>query len=293
MTIGWMGLGLMGERMVKRVASLGEDVVAYNRSPKAIRDLPTHVRVTSDPRDAARGCRVIFLMLADSAAVEAALFASGAIDAMDPGAVVVNMSTVGVEESIRFAERVERRGFGYVESPVLGTIKPAEEGKLVALVAGTEANEETALPYLHTMAHVVHRLGNVGNGSAMKLMVNYLLAMSMLSLGEALAFAERAGFDVRTALDVLATSSVWPAVYGGKRAMIETGDFTPQFPVKHLAKDVRLFTEASEHLRARTPIAGLARDLLRRASAGSLADLDMAALCSWFRDDGQGQRSDS
>ncbi|WP_067848380.1 NAD(P)-dependent oxidoreductase [Alicyclobacillus mali (ex Roth et al. 2021)] len=292
MTVGWMGLGLMGERMVKRVAALGEDVVAYNRSPKAIRDLPSNVRLTSDPREAAQGCRLTFLMLADAAAVEAALFESGAIDGMEPGTVVVNMSTVGVEESIRFAERVERRGLGYVESPVLGTTKPAEEGKLVALVAGTEANVEAALPYLRTMAHVIHRLGNVGNGSAMKLMVNYLLAMSMLSLGEALAFAERAGFDVRTALDVLATSSVWPAVYGGKRGMIESGDFTPQFPVKHLAKDMRLFTEASERWRARTPIAGLARDLLRRASAGPFADLDMAALCAWFRDDGQGQASD-
>ncbi|MBF8378801.1 NAD(P)-dependent oxidoreductase [Alicyclobacillus mali] len=289
MTIGWMGLGLMGERMVKRVAALGEDVIAYNRSPKTIQDLPANVRVTQNPLEAVQGCRFTFVMLADAGAVEAALFDSGAIDAAGTGSIVVNMSTVGVEDSIRLAARVEGRGVGYVESPVLGTTKPAEEGKLVALVAGREAIVEAALPYLRTMAHVIHRLGNVGNGAAMKLMVNYLLATSMLSLGEALAFADRAGFDVHTALDVLATSSVWPGVYAGKRGMIEAKDFAPQFPVKHLAKDVRLFTEASEHWRARTPIAGLARDLLRRASAGTFADLDMAALSAWFRDDRQDQ----
>lgn len=284
MTIGWMGLGLMGERMVRRVASLGEDVIAYNRSPKDLPDLPQNVRVTANPREAAQGCGLVFLMLADGLAVEAALFDSGAIASMKPGALIVNMSTVGVEESLRIAERVEERGIGYVESPVLGTTKPAEEGKLVALVAGKEPDVERALPYLRTMAHVIHRLGNVGNGAAMKLMVNYLLAMSMLSLGEALAFAERAGFDVRTALDVLATSSVWPPLYAGKRPMIESGDFAPQFPVKHLAKDVRLFVEASENWRASIPIAGVAQDLLRRAAEGPLADLDMAALTKWFRD---------
>ncbi|SIS64778.1 NAD(P)-dependent oxidoreductase [Alicyclobacillus vulcanalis] len=288
MTVGWMGLGLMGERMVKRVATLGEDVIAYNRTPKRMENLPAHVRIAGDPREVAAAARVTFLMLADASAVESVLFASGALDAMKQGSIVVNMSTVGVDESIRIAERVEARGVGYVESPVLGTTKPAEEGKLVALVAGAEPHVETVLPYLNTMAHVIHRLGNVGNGSAMKLMVNYLLAMSMLTLGEALAFADRAGFDVHTALDVLSTSSVWPGVYAGKRAMIEAGDFDPQFPVKHLSKDVRLFTDISGHWRARTPIAGLARDLLRRAAQGPFAELDMAALTAWFRDDGRG-----
>ncbi|WP_206832422.1 NAD(P)-dependent oxidoreductase [Alicyclobacillus fructus] len=293
MTIGWMGLGLMGSRMVKRVASLGEDVIAYNRSSKEIPDLPKNVRVTQRAPEATRGCRLTFLMLADAAAVEAALIDSGAIGSMEPGSVVVNMSTVGVEDSVRLADRVQAHGIGYVEAPVLGTTRPAEEGKLVALVAGKEADIDAALPYLRTMAHVIHRLGNVGNGAAMKLMVNYLLAMSMLSLGEALAFADRAGFDVRTAMAVLETSSVWPAVYAGKRPMIESGEFNPQFPVKHLAKDIRLFTEASEHWRAQTPMAGLARDLLRRAADGPLADLDMAALTTWFRDGETGRAPDA
>ncbi|GMA55969.1 3-hydroxyisobutyrate dehydrogenase/glyoxylate/succinic semialdehyde reductase [Alicyclobacillus sacchari] len=282
MKLGWLGLGNMGVPMVRNVARVGYPITAFNRTVKSLgQDMPEHVTVVSDVHEAVADQDVVFVMVSDMAAVESLLFGFGAADSMERGTLVVNMSTIGVDESRQLADRLTGTGLRYLEAPVLGSVKPAMDATLVVLAGGQADDFAQVEPLLAALGRKSFYLGGIGQGAAMKLLVNAFLGIVMEMLAETVAYGERSGFARETVLDVLASSAVWAPVLSAKRQLVVTDDYPVQFALKHLLKDMQLALRQAEAVGAQLPIASAAASVMRDAVASGFGDLDMASLVAF------------
>ena len=193
-TIGFVGLGNMGSGIASNLMAGGHEIVAWNRSPGKVDDLVAKGARRAASAGAAFDAEVVFSMLADDAAIEAVIVASGALDAARPGATHVNLSTI----SISLARRLEalhcERGLGYVAAPVLGRPDAAAAGQLVILPAGDPAAVEKVRPLLELFARRVWPVGDEAyRANVIKLGCNFALAAMIETLGEAGALAAAHG----------------------------------------------------------------------------------------------------
>ncbi|GLV13848.1 3-hydroxy acid dehydrogenase [Alicyclobacillus hesperidum] len=291
MKLGWLGLGNMGVPMVQNLARLGHSITAYNRTVKPFaQDMPENVTVALDVHNAVAVQDVVFVMVSDFAAVESVLFDSGAVESMEQGTLVVNMSTIGVEESRRLADRINSFGLRYLEAPVLGSVKPAQDAALVVVAGGQVDDFAQAEPLLAAMARKSFYLGGVGQGAAMKLLVNSFLGVVMETMAETVIYGELSGFARETVFDVLEASSIWSPVLSAKRQLVVTDDYPAQFALKHLLKDMRLLLRQAEVVHGRLPLASTAASVMSEAVASGFGDLDMASLVAFMAAQTGGER---
>jgi 3-hydroxyisobutyrate dehydrogenase-like beta-hydroxyacid dehydrogenase len=280
MTIGFIGLGNMGSAIAGRLIKGGQSLVGWNRSPAAADRLAAEgARRAATPAEALQG-EVAFSMLADDAAIEATLVASGALRGARRGLIHVNCATV----SVALAERLEalhrELGLAYVAAPVLGRPDAATAGQLHVLVAGAPDAVAKARPLLELIGQRVWPVGDhAPMANVVKLACNFALASAIETLGEAGALAKAYGVEPAALFEVM-TGSVFAApayrVYG---ALIGERRFEPAgFRMPLGMKDVRLALEAGEARHAPLPIASLLRDHFLAAIANGDADKDWSAL---------------
>jgi 3-hydroxyisobutyrate dehydrogenase len=230
MRIAVLGTGTMGGPIARNLASAGHDVRVWNRTREKAEGLGA--TVANDPADAIDGAEAVITMLSDGAAVEAVLPPLG------QGTLWVQMSTVGVADTARFAERHRR----FVDSPVLGSKPQAEAGELLILGAGSERPNELFEPI---SSRVMWLADEPGAGTRLKLVVNLWIMNLVENLVESFALAEALELDPRsflTAIEGRPMDSPYAHIKGEK---ILTRNFTAQFALKHGAKDVRLALEAA------------------------------------------------
>src|ERR1700754_459125 len=195
-SIGYLGLGTMGRGMVANLLEAGHDVTVWNRSSVDPAELPGAL-IAESVADAARGREIVMYCLSDGAAVrEVALGANGIASAVEPGTVVVDMSTISPELSAEEAAIFTDRGAPFLDAPVFGSKGEAAAGGLWVVVGGPADVVDRVRPVLDAVAATIHHMGPQGSGVRMKLVGNLVVAAQLAALGESLTLARAAGLDL-------------------------------------------------------------------------------------------------
>jgi len=236
--LAWLGAGLMGSPMAGRLLAEGYPVRLWNRTRAKAEALASQGATVADtPADAVAGGDIVFTMLSDAEAIEAALSAAAL-----SGKTLVQMSTIGPGENRRLADRVGDAGGAYLEAPVLGSIPEARSGKLIIMAGGFEAAFAEVKPILACLGPEPHLIGAVGEASALKLALNQLIASLTVAFSTSLGFVEENGVDVNSFMEILRQSVLYAPTFDKKLSKMLEHDYrNPNFPTEHLIKDIGLF----------------------------------------------------
>lgn len=277
---GFIGLGIMGSAMAKNLLKAGFKVTVWNRSAGKADELALlGARVAATPAEVAATCPITFAMLADPAAAEAVCFGDGGVlEGIGEGRGYVDMSTVDAETSSRIAAAIEQNGGRFLEAPVSGSKKPAEDGTLIILAAGDRSLYDEALPALEKMGKKILFLGETGNGARMKLVVNMVMGGMMTVFCEGLSLAEKSGLKSSDLLDVLDSGAVANPMFKLKGAQVLRDDYTVAFPLKHMQKDLRLAVALGDSVGQPLVSAAVANEAFKKAKAVGLSDEDFSAV---------------
>lgn len=283
-TVGFIGLGAMGAPMAWNLHKAGLDLAVWNRSESRTREFANAgMQVADSPAALAAGRDAIVIMVSDPAALDAVLHgANGLLAGLQPDALVVNMSTVSHAATLAARDAVTGKGARFVDAPVSGTVKPAEDGTLVVLAGGADADLQAAKPLLNAMGKKTVHCGDVGQGTRMKLVINLMLGGMMELLAEGLQLGRHGDLDPELVLDAIANGPLGAPLYGMKGRMMLDGKFDKQFPIDLLFKDMNLVLEEAGIHRLPVHAGAAVRERLSEARAAGLGDLDMAALYTLF-----------
>lgn len=281
MNIGFVGLGIMGKAMATHLVEVGYRVRVWNRSQEPLADLAAlGATAVASCREAGDGVDVLVSMLADDEAVDAVLIEGGALDAMPPGAVHINMATVSVACVRELESRHRDRGVRYVAAPVLGRVDMAQAGQLNILAAGEPGALRDVQPLLHVLGRKSWYLGErPEQANAVKLAVNTMIAGAIGMMGEGVALSQGYGIAKADFIELITSTLFAAPVYTGYGAAIAQERFEPAgFRLALGLKDVRLTLEAAESVRVPLSIASVLRDNHLDSLAHGEGHLDWAAL---------------
>jgi 3-hydroxyisobutyrate dehydrogenase len=270
MKIAFLGTGIMGAPMARNIAQAGHDVTVWNRTREKA-EAVDGAAVAGSPSDAVAGAEVVVTMLADGDAVEAVW--NSCADAVDDGALWWQASTVGIEATDRLSAAAT---VPYVDAPVLGTKQPAEEAKLTVLASGPAEALDRLAPVIDAVAAKTVRLGEAGEGTRAKLVLNHWVLALTTATAETIGVARSLGIDPQLYLDVISGAPMDSpyAQLKGKLMLDDAVCDAVSFPLRLARKDARLVVEA-------VPGAALAEfveERYARASEAGLDDCDMAAI---------------
>jgi 3-hydroxyisobutyrate dehydrogenase-like beta-hydroxyacid dehydrogenase len=267
--VGLIGLGIIGSVWAKHYHAAGLLAATWNRSPK-----PGVPCAVPDPAAVARASSVVHIVVSDPPAVD------GLLDAIESELgtrhLVMQSTTIDPESSQRFAERVRARDARYVEAPFMGSRPAAEQRKIVFMMGGAEADVARAQALLGLLSSVQRHVGEAPQAASLKLSFNLQVAILMEGICESLNLARAAGASDDDYFRVLEATGIWSGFHGGKEPKLRSGDFSAQFSVKHMLKDVRLATELARP--GTTPLGLAVRERLTEAARRGLSEKDMSAL---------------
>ncbi len=280
MTTGFFGLGVMGQPMALNLVRSGESLVVWNRSPEKCEPLrAAGARIASTPSAVFEEAKIVILMLANEAAIDDVLCrGTVAFAQLVAGRTIVQMGTTAPEYSAALAQDVRRAGGAYVEAPVSGSRKPAENGELIAMVAGEHGAVERVSPLLKRMCRNVIPCGAVPNASLMKLAVNLFLITMVTGLCESVHFAQRYHLDMAAFRAVLDSGPMASAVSRGKLQKLMETDFSVQAAIFDVFKNNRLIADAARNAAIASPLLDVCLQLFGETSDLGLANDDMIAV---------------
>ena len=267
--VGLIGLGLIGGAWARHYAADGVLAATWNRTPRP--DAPSPV---ATPEAVAAASDVVQIVVADPVAVDAVIEAL--LPALEPRHLVIQSSTVDSKTAERSNGRVAARGAGYVEAPFTGSLPAAQARKTIFFLGGDLSAIARAEPVLERVSTLRHRIGTVGQAAALKLSFNVLVGILMEGMCESLVTARRAGISDDVYFDCLRGTPFWSGFHTLKEPKLRAGEYSPQFSVKHLQKDLRLAAEMTGE--AALPIASAVRDRLAELAAAGFSEQDMSAL---------------
>jgi len=275
MRVAFLGLGIMGHSMATNLVKAGHEVAVWNRSAgKTVEG----ARSAASPADAAHNAEVIWMCVSDTKAVESVLFGEGGAEsALASGMIIADSSTISPSATQKFAERVKARGVDYVDAPMTGSKIAAASGSLIFMVGGEEAVVARLQPLFDAMGKQVFRMGETGKGQATKLVMNLQIAMIFEGFAEALTLATKLGVDVDKLIPLVQASMVRSGVVEYKAPFILKRDFSPNFPLRLMWKDIHLALEAAREKRVRLPGLEAVEEVYDVAAEEGHRDLDYAA----------------
>lgn len=275
----------MGGGMARRLLGAGFSVTVFNRTPARAEPLAAAgARVAGSPREAAAGAEVVFSMVADDAASRAMwLGPDGAIAGAARGAVLVECSTLTVAWVQELAQAAAAAGVQCIDAPVTGSKNQAAAGELNFLTGGNAAALETIRPALNAMGRSVTHLGPTGSGALLKLINNFLAGVHVAATAEAVAWIERTELDRAQAIAFLSDSAVGSPVTKTVAARMCAPDFTPNFFLRLMAKDLGYASGEAAKAGQQLTSAAMARDVFQRAIAAGHGDKDMSAVVEPLR----------
>jgi 3-hydroxyisobutyrate dehydrogenase len=280
MDVGFIGLGLMGQPMALNLARAGMPLVVWNRTPARSEPLcAAGARVATSPAEVFRRSRVVLLMLADGDAIDRVL-GRGTPDfaALVAGHTIVHMGTTSPGYSHALEADIRAAAGGYVEAPVSGSRKPAQEAALVAMLAGEPAAVAEVRPLLGPMCRETVDCGPVPDALLMKLSVNLFLITMVTGLAEAVHFAGRHGLDLARFLAVLDAGPMASDVSRVKGVKLVARDFAAQAAVADVLKNNRLVAEAAREAELASPLLDACHALFGETLALGHGGADMAAV---------------
>ncbi len=277
-TVAVLGTGIMGAAMARNLLAAGMKVRAWNRSREKAEPLEKDgAEVVDDPRDAARGADFLLTMLADADAVEEAV-GGDVLSALAEDGVWLQMSTVGEGGNERLLRLAAESGVAYVDAPVLGTKQPAEQGQLVVLASGPEEVRERSEQVFSAVGSKTVWLGEAGEGSRLKLVVNNWIVGLLGVLAETVAFAEAIGVDPAKFLETIEGGPLGLPYAQLKGSMMVEEDFPTSFSAKLARKDAALVLDAAEAHDLRMPISEAVAARFDEAIQAGHGEEDMAAV---------------
>jgi 3-hydroxyisobutyrate dehydrogenase len=276
--IAFFGTGLLGNPMAHRLLEAKYEVVVYNRTTSKTDSLKkSGAEVALNPAEACEKARVFITMLTDYQAIDEVLFSEPSRKFQ--GKTWVQMSTISPVESLLLKQQFEEAGGEYMEAPVLGSIVQAKNRTLVVLYGGLLAQFKQWISFLKVFGDHVIRMGNVGKAAAAKLALNQLIASLTTAFATSLGYLRESGVNVKRFMEILRASALYAPTFDKKLLRMVNRNFVnPNFPVKHLLKDVDLMlTEFGKKGINIDPLEGV-RKILLKAIADGEADMDYSSL---------------
>ncbi len=278
--VGCIGLGTMGTPMAWNIHRAGFRLGVYNRSAEKCSAFAREgIGVFESPAALAAWADIVIIMVfGPEALMEVLGGPDGAARSMAAGKTLINMSTVSREATLAAAEQVAACGASFVDAPVAGSKKPAEQGSLTILAGGSPDVLERVRPVLACMGRTIIHCGDAGAGTDMKLFINVLLGALMQGFAEALTLGTSFGLRVEDMLTAVQSSAVACSLFSVKGTAIGSGDFEKNFPVELIFKDLDLALQAAGREHVPMPLTAAAREAFCAAMARGLADQDMCAV---------------
>ncbi len=266
--------------MAMNILKKGFPLVVHNRTLSKTDELAKiGARIAKSPREAATSADVIITMLSDIEAVESALSGEeGILRALEGGKIYVDMSTITPEASKRFASLVEATGAKMLDAPVAGSTNVAEKGELTIMVGGDPRVLDEVREVLQAMGKFIFHIGDHGSAVALKLIVNHFISGMAALLAEGLVLSEKLGIDPSIFSNVLNSSVARSPVYDMKTPKMVSGNFTAQFPLRLLVKDLNYISRTAGETGAKIPVHSSVRDLFSAANDKGYGELDFSAI---------------
>jgi 3-hydroxyisobutyrate dehydrogenase-like beta-hydroxyacid dehydrogenase len=278
--LGFVGLGVMGSRVVKRLMDAGHSVTGTNRT-RARADwlVDAGMKWADTPREVAASSDVVFSMVADTdALLSIADGPDGVVAGLGPGKVYVDMSSIAPSASREVAARVREAGASMLDSPVSGSVSTLEEGRLSLMVGGDDEAFRRVEPILRQIGPVVTHVGGNGQAVTMKIATNLSLAVQILAFSEGVLLAEKSGIPRETAVEVLLNSVIASPMLKYRGPFVLQQPDEAWFGVAMMQKDMLLALELGRELEVPLPTTAVTNQLLTAGRALGLGSKDFAAL---------------
>jgi 3-hydroxyisobutyrate dehydrogenase len=242
-TVAVLGMGIMGSAMARNLVRAGLRTTVWNRTPAAVAALvDAGAHAAASPEEAVRDASVVITMLPTVGAVASVVLGAGVAQAFARGAVWAQMGTIGVDATKRVAEWLAevRPDVLYVDAPVSGSKDPAATGQLLVLASGPPAARPIVMPAFSAIARKTVWLGEAGQGSRLKLVINAYLSILIEGVAEALELADRLGIEHAKLAEAIEGGPLDAPIANAKRRKMDSGDFAAEFPLVWALKDVDL-----------------------------------------------------
>jgi len=275
MRVAFLGLGIMGRPMAANLVKAGHEVTAWNRTPGKSVD---GARMAATPAEAVSAADVVWICVSDTAAVDHVLFGdSGAESPLRAGMIVVDSSTIAPARTLEIVARLSEKGVEHIDAPVTGSKIGAESGQLIFIAGGEEATIAKVQPLFQAMGKLVKHMGGHAMGQAAKLAMNLQIAMIFEGFAEALALATKLGVEPAKLIDLIQSSMVRSGVIDYKAPFVLRGDYSPNFPLRLMHKDIHLTLDAAREARVKLPGLETVEEIYEVAHDEGHDDLDYAA----------------
>jgi 3-hydroxyisobutyrate dehydrogenase-like beta-hydroxyacid dehydrogenase len=287
MKIGFIGLGTMGLGMAQCLLGAGHTLVAYNRTASRGEPLKTKgATLVSSPQETATDAEVVITMLSDDPAVEEMLLGErGVLRSAKKGTLFIDSSTVTPGLSRRCAQEAKALGLRFLDAPVTGSRNEAANGKLVFIVGGEKSDYEAAAPLFDVMGQARFYFGPAGSGATVKLCNNAISATLTTAMAESATLVKASGVDQKAALEFLSEHGAFACrLSRNKLPKMFSGDFSPNFQLKLMAKDVRYFLALANEFHRTTPAIATVGGVLADAAKAGFGDDDIAAVHAYYLD---------
>ncbi|BCA55200.1 3-hydroxyacid dehydrogenase [Nitrospira sp. KM1] len=255
-SVSLLGTGLLGLAIAERLQACGHVLSVFNRTPEKARPLQSRgVTVFERPEQAIEQSECVILVLADARAIRSVLLAPSSKQSLR-GRSIVQMGTIGPDESLAIQREVEEAGGSYCEAPVLGSVAEANSGTLLVMFGGTREHFDQVNPVLRSLSHEPRFTGPVGTAAALKLALNHLIAAEVSAFGLSLGLIQRADVSVELFMSVLKESALFAPTFEKKLPRLLARQYDhPNFSTEHMMKDLTLVRQECQ--RAQLALDGL------------------------------------
>lgn len=278
--LGFLGLGIMGYPMARHLLRAGHSVALWSNTASKARELAGAENgiCCSTPKEVAERADVIFLCVGDTdMSARVTLGENGLLEGLRPGAVIVDCSTISPAYARRAAATLKEKGADFLDAPCTGSRPGAEGGTLTFMVGGDSAVYEKVKPLFEVMGKRLYHCGGTGLGLAAKLTQNLILSNIIQAFNEGMVLSTRAGVDPELMLDILDNSAAKSGLIAYKAPFVFRRDFSTNFSVRWMHKDIGLMLEEANELEIPLPLTAVTQQLFRAAIAQGLADQDFCS----------------
>lgn len=278
--LGFLGLGIMGYPMARHLLDAGHHVALWSHTASKAAELAAQGDGVAygTPRQVAESADVIFLCVGDTdMSAKVTLGEDGLIEAIRPGAVVADCSTVAPAYAHRAAATLAAKGAHFLDAPVTGSKPGAEGATLTFMIGGDQAVYEKVKPFMELMGKRFYYCGGTGLGLHAKLSQNLILSNLLQAFNEGMVLAVKAGVDPELMLDILDNSAARSGLVSFKAPYVFRRDFSTNFSTRWMHKDIGLMLDSANDLQVPIPLTALTRQMFQMAIAKGVADEDMCS----------------
>ena len=270
--IGFIGLGIMGRGMARNLLGAGFELRVWNRTASRMEELATAgAAMAGSPAELAAACDIIITCVSDTPDVEEVILGEdGVLQALRPGSLVIDMSTISPQTTREIAAEIIAKGAYMLDAPISGGSEGAANGTLSIMVGGDESQVTRAMPAFEAMGKSITHVGGQGAGQAVKLVNQILVVVTMLGVSEALLFAQAGGLDLKKTLDAVSGGAAGSWMLSNRGPQVLERDWRPGFTIDLQQKDLRLVLEAADQMGAPAIATSLVFNLYRTLQAQGL-----------------------